>query len=85
MLSTCPEAEILAAMTDLEFESYVAGRLSGLSEEDYDWSEEDPSAFDISQSGISDRCPECGEYGACGYDSLGRPMIHVVSPDEEQT
>jgi hypothetical protein len=27
-------------------------------------------------------CPECGSVVACGYDSEGRPMIHVVEPDE---
>jgi len=28
-------------------------------------------------------CPECGSAGACGYDSLGRPMIHAVTDDDE--
>lgn len=26
-------------------------------------------------------CPECGGLGACGYDSLGRVMIHVAKGD----
>lgn len=32
-------------------------------------------------------CPSCGSYGACSYDSQGRPLIHVVryTDDEQQT
>jgi len=28
-------------------------------------------------------CPECGAVVACGYDSEGRPMIHVVEDKDE--
>lgn len=28
-------------------------------------------------------CPECGASVACGYDSEGRPMIHVVEEKDE--
>lgn len=28
-------------------------------------------------------CPECGSNVACGYDSQGRPMIHVVEEDKD--
>ena len=28
-------------------------------------------------------CPECGATVACGYDSQGRPMIHVVEEKDE--
>lgn len=28
-------------------------------------------------------CPECGEHGACGYDALGRPLIHPTRADED--
>lgn len=27
-------------------------------------------------------CPECGSTVACGYDSEGRPMIHVVEDEQ---
>jgi hypothetical protein len=27
-------------------------------------------------------CPECGASVACGYDSEGRPMMHIVERDE---
>lgn len=27
-------------------------------------------------------CPECGSIVACGYDSLGRPMIHLTEDDD---
>lgn len=30
-------------------------------------------------------CPECGSTVACGYDSEGRPMIHVVQEDDDGT
>lgn len=26
-------------------------------------------------------CPECGATGACGWDQLGRPLIHVDEAD----
>lgn len=28
-------------------------------------------------------CPECGSVVACGYDSEGRAMIHVIEEDKE--
>lgn len=28
-------------------------------------------------------CPECGSTVACGYDSEGRPMIHVVEEEKD--
>jgi hypothetical protein len=28
-------------------------------------------------------CPECGSVVACGYDSEGRPMIHVIEETDE--
>ena len=28
-------------------------------------------------------CPECGAPGACGYDEMGRPMIHATREDDD--
>lgn len=28
-------------------------------------------------------CPECGETGACGYDALGRPLIHPTRAEDD--
>lgn len=28
-------------------------------------------------------CPVCGEQGACGYDDLGRALIHPIPADDE--
>lgn len=28
-------------------------------------------------------CPECGEAGACGYDALGRPLIHPTRAEDD--
>ena len=27
-------------------------------------------------------CEVCGEWGPCGYDQEGRPLIHYVEPDD---
>jgi len=28
-------------------------------------------------------CVECGGYGPCAYDDLGRPMIHVTTEEDD--
>ena len=49
--------------------------------------EDQPTAADIERWELEDRmggpCPECGNVGACGYDSEGRAMIHVMPVDSE--
>lgn len=40
--------------------------------------------FDSDYDGVADLpCATCGEPGACGYDSEGRPMIHATWLDED--
>lgn len=29
-------------------------------------------------------CPLCGEAGACGYDTEGRPLIHAIDDEDDQ-
>lgn len=29
----------------------------------------------------SEPCPECGEHGACAWDSEGRPLIHALGAE----
>lgn len=43
----------------------------------------DDQFFDIPELDIQEQCPECGEYGPCGYDAEGRPMVHVVKAGVE--
>jgi len=67
------------AMTDDEFWAHVAENLAGpLFIEAADlMDDEPPSSIDAGP------CPECGEVGACAYDSEGRALIHVT-PDEDE-
>lgn len=39
--------------------------------------------YDPSEFGDNAPCAECGEVGACAYDSEGRAMIHAVWMDDE--
>jgi len=39
--------------------------------------------FDPDEAGLDAPCGECGELGACGYDSEGRPMIHATWLEED--
>ena len=64
----CPEADLRDAMTDDEFWAHVFP-----SAEEEDWGE-------VTSLGLIP-CPVCDSDGACGYDSFGRPLIHL--PDQE--
>lgn len=75
-MSQCPEFAARAAMTDDQFWDHV---LKSQQPVEVDPSDDpiDPPAIDEIRS-----CPECGERGACGYDTEGRPMIHVLTKEE---
>lgn len=65
-----------AAMTDEAYWDDVARSLIGGTT----WAEE---GLPPEEESINlDPCPECGSMVACGYDSEGRPMIHVIEEDE---
>jgi len=74
--SACPEARVRSAMSDDDFWSHV---LLGEQLEYFD-----PDEDDLDQTSTQNEpCPECGERGPCGYDMLGRPMIHTTEDDDE--
>jgi hypothetical protein len=70
----CSEAAERAAMSDDDFWAHVFLRGQ---------TEPSPLVFpeieaDLDEAPAGQPCPECGELGACGYDSEGRPMIHSI-------
>jgi hypothetical protein len=73
----CPEADKRDAMTDDEFEAYVADNLS----EPYE-PFDDGTEIDVAMS--TTECTACGSMSACGYDAEGRPMIHTTEESESQ-
>lgn len=69
-----------AAMTDDEFWQDVSDTLG------INTRPEDLEALELDECfGISapSPCPECGSTVACGYDSEGRPMMHIVERDDD--
>ena len=75
----CPEADLRAAMTDEEFWDHVLSAFQpACPDVDDDYDERDLTPF-----GTLTPCPVCGEFGACAYDSEGRPMLHTSTEDEE--
>lgn len=72
----CPEADLRDGMTDAEFWDHIAtgldldhrGPLHDVPIDADDW------RFIVD---IPSPCPVCGGWNACGYDTDGRPFIHV--------
>jgi hypothetical protein len=79
-VSICPESAKRAAMTDAEFWEYVLTGPSGERIEDVD--EPDPNEPWDSGLETSSPCPECGERGACSYDTEGRALIHAIRGED---
>jgi hypothetical protein len=78
-MSQCPEFEERAAMSDEEFWDHV------LQPDRRDAPTQDEDFLDDSDPGapfMATPCRVCGESAACGYDSEGRPMIHVLDFEE---
>lgn len=74
----CPEADQREAMTDNDFWHHVLSQYVGLPDYEPDYDDGPPDGMGIVV--ISDHvspCPLCGEWGPCGYDESGRPMIHA--------
>jgi hypothetical protein len=72
----CPEAQQRAEMSDEEFWEHVAGNLIEASPPE----EPDIDEIEMTRAGP---CTVCGEYGACGYDVEGRPLVHPEPDDDE--
>ena len=94
----CPEADARDAMTDAEFWDHVFSSYCGvdMAPEPDDFPTP-PVRGDLPHMGgagarmgvvvISDHvspCPVCHEWGACGYDIEGRPMIHALYDDGDE-
>lgn len=78
-MSLCPEHDKRAAMTDAEFWQHVL--LGDERAEDTD--EPDPNEPWDTGLVTGQPCSECGESGACAYDSEGRAMVHVQAAEVE--
>lgn len=76
----CPpaEREKREAMSDDDFWNCVLLGIEPGERPDY---EPDYEPEDFEQ--ILDPCPDCGSCGPCGYDEMGRPMIHVTGEEDE--
>jgi hypothetical protein len=80
-MSLCPESEYRASLTDEEFWEHVFHGDDG--PDDYDPSS-DPNLPDdvVGEGYLGTPCSVCGTYlEACGYDTEGRPVIHVEEVD----
>jgi hypothetical protein len=76
----CPEADLRDAMSDGEFWDHVAESILGPGSEP-DTDDMEPVGYD--ELDILAPCEVCGESGACGYDSEGRPLIHATPKEDE--
>jgi len=71
----CTERALREAAGDADFWDHVLGV------EEACYPDTQPDLDDDGQ--VQDEaCPECGEHGPCGYDALGRPMIHIASEED---
>lgn len=79
----CPEADFRASLSDADFWTYVLLGYRPGEEPDWDGqgSYDEPGPLDI----VLNPCEVCGEWGPCGYDAEGRPLIHWQPPEEEGT
>lgn len=81
-MSICPEDGYRASLNDEEFWQHVAKNLLDKFDVEY----EEQEIIDTVKEWINQPdsvCTVCGSTGACGYDSLGRPMIHTESDDKD--
>lgn len=76
-LSECTEREYRNSLSEGEFWAHVF-QLDYDFYEDYYLDDEPPTNEDY-----PDPCPICRSITACGFDSEGRPMIHVVEDKDD--
>lgn len=77
-MSLCPEAAYRASLTDAEFWEHVFHGDDG--PDDYDPAD-DPylPTGERGEAVLATPCDVCGSFlEACGYDTEGRPFIHVT-------
>lgn len=75
-----------ASLDDGEFWDLVLlGRRPDDQVDDYD-PDDDPNVPDLAEYEMEQRlatpCPECGQVGACAYDTEGRALIHATTGDD---
>lgn len=73
-LPMCAVRDRRSTMNDAEFWADV------FPQPEYEPQEPDMDCFGVDSP---NPCPECGSIVACGYDSEGRPMIHVVQEGDD--
>lgn len=81
-MSLCPETDERAEMSDAEFWERVGCNLLGY-DPGPDCDPEPPDHIEMAELHLSEPCPECGSRGACGYDTMGRPMIHAIEVNDD--
>lgn len=79
-MNICPEGEFRGKLTEGEFWDYV---LKNVEEVTFTFSDDGSFIDDITLL-MNQPCTVCGEAGACGYDSEGRPMIHSFTEEDEE-
>lgn len=74
-MSLCPEHDYRSSLTDNAFWAHVYPDVVMPDPALYD----EPDFDEISETvkELESRCTICGSYGACAYDSEGRPTIHL--------
>lgn len=70
-MSLCPESGYRSNLNDEEFWARVAANVGVYVGDLFEQEEDECSEKDL------ERCTICGSYGACEYDSEGRPLIHL--------
>jgi hypothetical protein len=74
----CPEHDLRAAMSDAEFWAHV---FPARDEDDRQPDDQEIAEYELNAR-LADPCPECGQRGACAYDTEGRALIHVTEDDD---
>lgn len=76
-MTYCPSRERRSTMTDSEFWEDVYPSMAVDDDPDYDTiADTKPIGFTYNAP-----CPECGEFGPCGFDAIGRPMVHIMQEE----
>lgn len=78
-MSLCPETDLRESLDDGEFWDYVFNGVKPGENPELDFDEPD----DDTPEDYGGPCEVCGQRGACGYDALGRPLIHPAYAEDE--
>lgn len=86
-MTLCPEENLRQSLPDGDFWEYVFNRrLPGDPDPtEVDWDGQGAYCDPDDEPDIDGPCEVCGSTGACGYDEVGRAMIHATPRDNEVT